>query len=156
MALRAKSPAVINHDDTAILVDPNDIEDGPRIGLFWPEKADAIGALMRVDGQNEPIKIRKNAKGAEKPWLLVVGMHRKHGAIRHGIAQISALVVKGSGWRGRMNRRYTQDEIDDMTGIEDDCPHCGGEGVIYDCIDGQCLDAEIGCDLCSQNCDYCR
>ncbi len=96
MALREKSPAVINHDDQAILVDPHDIEDGPRIGLFWPEKADAIGALMRADGQNEPIKIRKNSKGTEKTWLLVAGRHRKHGAIMHGIAQISALLAKGS------------------------------------------------------------
>jgi len=36
-----------------------------------------------------------------------------------------------------------------------DCGQCGGEGVTYDCIDGQCLDAEIGCDLCATKCDYC-
>lgn len=51
--------------------------------------------------------------------------------------------------------KYTQEEIDDMMGMDDDCSYCGGEGVVYDCIDGQCLDAEIGCDLCASRCDYC-
>lgn len=54
-----------------------------------------------------------------------------------------------------MAAQYTQDEIDDMMQIDDDCPQCGGSGFIFDCIDGQCLDAEIGCDLCTQRCDYC-
>ncbi len=45
----------------------------------------------------------------------------------------------------------TEDMIDDG-----ECPNCGGEGVVYDCIDGQCLDADIGCDLCARKCDWCR
>ena len=39
---------------------------------------------------------------------------------------------------------------------DDECPYCGGEGVTYDCFDGQCLDAEEGCDLCARRCDHCR
>jgi hypothetical protein len=44
-------------------------------------------------------------------------------------------------------------ELDDF--LDDECPNCGGEGVVYDCIDGQCLDAESGCELCSSKCDWC-
>jgi hypothetical protein len=39
---------------------------------------------------------------------------------------------------------------------DDDCPNCGGEGVVYDCIDGFCEDAEEGCDLCAHRCDWCN
>jgi hypothetical protein len=42
------------------------------------------------------------------------------------------------------------DDCDDS-----DCGNCGGEGLVYDCIDGQCLDAEYGCKLCAMRCDYC-
>jgi hypothetical protein len=44
------------------------------------------------------------------------------------------------------------DFLDDV----DDCPNCGGEGVIYHCIDGCCVDADIGCELCERTCDLCR
>lgn len=39
--------------------------------------------------------------------------------------------------------------------IDDDaeCPNCGGEGVIYECIDGFCKDAEWGCDDCVLVCE---
>lgn len=39
---------------------------------------------------------------------------------------------------------------------DSDCANCGGEGVVYDCIDGQCIDAEYGCDLCASKCDWCN
>lgn len=38
---------------------------------------------------------------------------------------------------------------------DEECPNCGGEGWIYDCIDGMCVDAESGCDLCKRRCDWC-
>lgn len=41
---------------------------------------------------------------------------------------------------------------DDM----DPCGNCGGEGYVHDCIDGFCRDAEEGCDLCTQPCDWCN
>jgi hypothetical protein len=37
----------------------------------------------------------------------------------------------------------------------DECPNCGGEGVVSDCIDGMCLDPESGCELCERKCDWC-
>jgi hypothetical protein len=46
-------------------------------------------------------------------------------------------------------------DFDDFD-MEDDCPNCGGEGVIYHCIDGCCVDADIGCELCERTCDWCR
>jgi hypothetical protein len=37
-----------------------------------------------------------------------------------------------------------------------ECGNCGGSGVVHDCIDGQCLDSDEGCDLCERRCDWCR
>lgn len=37
----------------------------------------------------------------------------------------------------------------------DECPCCGGEGVIFDCFDGFCEDAEYGCDDCTRPCPEC-
>lgn len=39
---------------------------------------------------------------------------------------------------------------------DEDCPNCGGEGFTYDCIDGCCVDAEEGCELCERRCDWCQ
>ena len=41
------------------------------------------------------------------------------------------------------------DEIDDV------CPYCGGEGVVFECFDGCCEDSEIGCDDCTETCPHC-
>lgn len=44
-------------------------------------------------------------------------------------------------------------------GLEPDdgeCANCGGEGVLYDCFDSYCEDAEFGCDDCAYPCDWCR
>lgn len=35
------------------------------------------------------------------------------------------------------------------------CGNCGGEGFTFDCIDGCCEDAEMGCDLCTSPCSWC-
>ncbi|WP_288959775.1 hypothetical protein [uncultured Sulfitobacter sp.] len=51
---------------------------------------------------------------------------------------------------------WTREDIDYLDSTLDDCPNCGGEGVVHDCIDDQCIDAEIGCELCARKCDYCR
>lgn len=38
-----------------------------------------------------------------------------------------------------------------------DCPNCGGEGVIYCCMDEiGCIDPEGGCDLCERRCVWCN
>lgn len=39
----------------------------------------------------------------------------------------------------------------------EDCPNCGGEGVIYMChSEYACIDPEGGCDMCERRCDWCR
>lgn len=37
----------------------------------------------------------------------------------------------------------------------EDCWNCGGEGVVYDCFNNYCEDAEIGCDDCASDCPEC-
>ncbi len=47
---------------------------------------------------------------------------------------------------------------DDFDGFDEEpgCWNCGGEGVVYDCIeDFACIDPEGGCDLCGRACDVC-
>lgn len=75
-------------------LDPNDIDDSGRIGFFYADKAAALGRLMKVDGQRTPISVTKSAKGADKPWKLVVGMHRTAGARMEGIS-VFAVEVAG-------------------------------------------------------------
>ena len=38
----------------------------------------------------------------------------------------------------------------------DECPNCDGSGIIYECFDGQYLDADAGCDQCAARCDWCN
>lgn len=35
------------------------------------------------------------------------------------------------------------------------CPRCGDDGFVFECIDGCCLDADVGCDLCTRPCPEC-
>lgn len=82
---------------------PIDILIPERIGFLHEDKAAAIGRLMAVDGQRDPIKVARNlpnksieavvAEG-KKPWRLVTGMHRLTGAAMEGIA-VFAIEVKG-------------------------------------------------------------
>lgn len=46
------------------------------------------------------------------------------------------------------------DQYDDELDGED-CGNCGGEGFTYHCIDGCCVNAEDGCELCARRCDWC-
>jgi len=40
---------------------------------------------------------------------------------------------------------------------EDECPNCGGEGIVYSCFEEwACVDPEGGCDLCERRCDWCQ
>lgn len=48
-------------------------------------------------------------------------------------------------------------EPDDYDPYEyEECGQCDGSGFVFDCWDGFCQDAEIGCDLCTQRCDFCN
>lgn len=38
---------------------------------------------------------------------------------------------------------------------DDECWNCGGEGYVHDCFDGCCIDAESGCEECSNPCPEC-
>lgn len=75
-------------------INPVDIRVGDRIGLFWPDKAAALGALMARDGQSDPIKVvwSEIASG----WQLVTGLHRLQGARAFQLPFINAIEVKGS------------------------------------------------------------
>lgn len=41
--------------------------------------------------------------------------------------------------------------------LDDDgtCWRCGGDGFIFECFDGFCLDADVGCDDCTRPCPIC-
>lgn len=80
--------------ETIIEIDANTVGYSNRIGLLWQDKAEAMGALMKRDGQNDPIKVRKGGKG-EAPWMLVAGLHRLEGAKRAKLATVKAIVVEG-------------------------------------------------------------
>lgn len=59
---------------------PHHVDEGDRIGFLHDDKAAAIGRLMAVDGQRDPIKVVSNPKSPDRPWRLVTGMHRLIGA----------------------------------------------------------------------------
>ena len=73
-------------------INPADVHVGARIGMFWPEEAAALGALMARDGQNDPVKVTLK----DDRWQLVTGLHRLQGARGLGLQWIDAIEVKGS------------------------------------------------------------
>ena len=74
-------------------LDPATIEIPQRIGFLHQDKAAALGRLMAVDGQRDPIKVVAQPKKG-KPWRLVTGMHRLTGALIEDI-QVFAIEVLG-------------------------------------------------------------
>lgn len=99
--MKARTPLLTS---AAVLeLSPIDIEIPERIGFLHQDKAAALGRLMAVDGQRDPIKVTRNlpkksiedvvAEG-KKPWRLVTGMHRLTGAAMEGIT-VFAIEVKG-------------------------------------------------------------
>lgn len=93
MASAAKS--AMEAAAVVLSLDPNDIEIGERLGAFWPDKAAAIGRLIAEDGQNEPIKVKRNGSRAGKPWALVAGHHRLIGVQLEELRAIDAIEVFG-------------------------------------------------------------
>ncbi len=75
-------------------LDPATVQVPARIGFLHEDKAAALGRLMAVDGQRDPIKVAVAKKGASKPWVLVTGMHRLIGARLESI-QVFAIEVQG-------------------------------------------------------------
>lgn len=77
-------------------LDPETVDcSGKRIGLFYPAKAAALGALIAEHGQNEPIKVVRNKAGRTRPWRLVAGLHRLEGIRQSGVASVYAIEVLG-------------------------------------------------------------
>lgn len=75
-------------------LNPANVRVGERIGLFWPDKAAAIGALMQRDGQDTPIRVFWNPLA--NSWQLVTGLHRLQGARGLGLQWIDAIEAKGT------------------------------------------------------------
>lgn len=75
-----------------IEIDPSTVGYSDRIGLLWPEKVEAMAALMTRDGQNDPIKVRRTPDGGN--WMLVAGLHRLEGA-KLARLMVKAIVVEG-------------------------------------------------------------
>lgn len=73
---------------------PLHVDEGSRIGFLHQDKAAALGRLMAVDGQRDPIKVVAQPKNAHQPWRLVTGMHRLIGARIEGIT-VWAIEVTG-------------------------------------------------------------
>lgn len=73
---------------------PDHVDEGKRIGFLHEDKAAALGRLMAVDGQRDPIKVVAQPDNADKPWRLVTGMHRLIGARIEGIT-VFAIEVSG-------------------------------------------------------------
>lgn len=73
-------------------IDPADIFVPERIGFLHEDKAVALGRLMAVDGQRDPIKVV--ARKGFPQWRLVTGRHRLRGAELEGLP-VYALEVLG-------------------------------------------------------------
>ncbi len=76
--------------EALLRIAPSDIHIPKRLGLYFPDKAAALGRLMVIHGQRTPITVRKNVIG-ERPWALVVGMHRLNGALIEEMPHVFAL-----------------------------------------------------------------
>lgn len=92
MASQPKNAAPVV--DQVIELDPATIDVTGRVGLFYPEKAEAYAALIARDGQRTPIVVRSNGNRAKLPWTLVAGLHR-HAACTTAGLPIRAIVVEG-------------------------------------------------------------
>lgn len=79
---------------TLFEISPDLVDEGQRIGFLHEDKAAALGRLMAVDGQRDPIKVVAQPKNKEQPWRLVTGMHRLIGARLEGI-NVWAIEVTG-------------------------------------------------------------
>lgn len=76
-------------------VDPANVYVPERIGFLHEDKATALGRLMAVDGQRDPIKVvaRKPTQANPQEWSLVVGRHRLRGAQLEGITAWALEVI---------------------------------------------------------------
>jgi len=83
--------SVSTFGEALLRIAPADIFIPKRLGLYFPDKAAALGRLMAIHGQRTPITVRKSAANIEQPWTLVVGMHRLNGALIEELPEVFAL-----------------------------------------------------------------
>lgn len=79
--------------DAVLRIAPDQIAIPKRLGLYFPDKAAALGRMMAVNGQRTPLTVRKSGPRAELPWTLVVGRHRLGGALLEELATVMAIEV---------------------------------------------------------------
>ena len=90
------SGQVILNGARAFSIDPETVHVPERIGFLHEDKAVALGRLIAVDGQRDPIKVQRLKRHPSgKDWKLVVGMHRLHGCLLEEI-MVLAFEVEGS------------------------------------------------------------
>ena len=77
--------------EALLRIAPADIHIPQRLGLYFPDKAAALGRLMAIHGQRTPVTVRKSGAKVEQPWTLVVGMHRLNGALIEELPHVFAL-----------------------------------------------------------------
>lgn len=78
---------------------PAQIHIPTRLGLYFPDKAAALGKLMAIHGQRTPITVRASTKKiaeAGQPWTLVTGMHRLNGAMLEGLDVLALERIGGT------------------------------------------------------------
>ena len=87
---------LVRPDARVMSIDPATVLIPERIGFYHEDKAAALGRLIAVDGQRDPIKVVsiEAAKNGGKSWRLVVGMHRLMGCQIEGVPAL-ALEVFG-------------------------------------------------------------
>lgn len=91
--------------EALLRIAPADIYIPPRLGLYFPDKAAALGQLMAIHGQRTPITVRaptmvtdQDKRGVPhegKDWVLVTGMHRLNGALIEQLPEVYALERRG-------------------------------------------------------------
>lgn len=83
-------------------LDPSSIDpdEAGRIGLFYPEKAEALGFLMQRDGQNDPIKVVRAKASSPYDWTLVSGLHRLKGCLSANMQVVAVEISDKDDLRG--------------------------------------------------------
>ena len=86
--------------DDFVLIRTEQINDGDRLREIDPVWADALGRVMKREGQRTPIEVCR-LPGANS-WRLVTGGHRVAGARLHDIEEMRAEIVSAANVDRRM------------------------------------------------------
>lgn len=94
MATQPAAPA-LEITDSVYLLPLDTIAVGQRLRPIDPDWAEALGGIMRQDGQHTPIEVCLNPnKMSGRTWALVAGGHRLEGARLAGLAYVKAIIIK--------------------------------------------------------------